>query len=1147
MEKELFFHILGVEETKEEEEIRKAYLEKLKGTNPEDDPEGFKRLRQAYEGALAFAGNEENSSGQAVGPVDLWMEKVERLYRDLMDCQKPGLWEELFSDPVCEGLDTSLEARERLLDFLMENNCLPHKIWVLLDNVFWLLEDYEELSGEFPLNFLRLVRYYVENEDFMPYGFFRYRQAAGEEDRRGNRGEADKDAYIAAYLDVKQQTDRGGTEGLLQKLEDMQVYNVYHPYEDVERMRLLAQSGRAEESRIWMERLCRDYPGDTYIETQAGNLLWKLGEKKAAYEKWKSVLGEGTEHYGAKYGVVRYLVERQEYVSAREMIVDLLEWDPYSEELNRWLQMANEDMIQEMSGEPGAENAGFPVVNTCPEGLQEEEWREKNFRLGWCLFQNGHLEELEKFMAGMPEEWKGSPAYNHLYGRYLHYRERYEEAIPYLEKWLGWIGTAPEDGTGQRRHISQVCRANLSIGGCYAQLGRLGEADGYIRKAIRETNDENAKMEYRQYYASVLLRKEECEKAAEVCNEILREDDGYYPAYIIRQEAYYKLGRAQEVIDDYYRAVEIYAGFCQPYLFAAEVFLDYGQYEDAMGILKQAGENQVEFTAKMRLCEIRLLRGMAKNRGDRREIRKRLDKLQKELEEGAASDLEDKSELEFEQGMLWWEDGKRKEALACIERAIEQNPERPQYRLACGDLCWEMRKYEKALGKYKAAEADYAGSAGFYYRRGLHYGERGNVKSAIRDLEKVMELQDGYQDTCERLADYYYTLYQKEYRRRDYAKALQLISRQMGGKGEEKDKDFFMRRGLMYMEALEPETAIPDFEKAMEYAPEDWKIRNSLGCCYKYMGEYKRAMEYFEQALRRTDRKRESVPYSNMAECCEALGEYGNAIRYYKDAVKACRRKVLWSDDNAYIQAMRDKIEGFMNKIGDLSCYRGDYLRAFWDYSYYGIGANAERLWLALGLDRLCILGYKSKILFAGKEEKAMRQKKLGMLYLCDMAEYAKAAECFRKAASGEKEPMELSEYECCMAIAYYMMGRYEEAKRHGEAAFFHFYRSGQGTVADYLEYKPLMPERLGRIGWMLLCVGRMEDAKTHFRAIDKAGRCKFCTHRECYKGRLFMGYLYESHGKMEQAREEFRAALLLNPNSVQCRRALKRAEKKPG
>ncbi len=52
MEKELIFQILGIPETKDEEDIRRSYGEKLKETNPEDDPEGFKRLRQAYEEAI---------------------------------------------------------------------------------------------------------------------------------------------------------------------------------------------------------------------------------------------------------------------------------------------------------------------------------------------------------------------------------------------------------------------------------------------------------------------------------------------------------------------------------------------------------------------------------------------------------------------------------------------------------------------------------------------------------------------------------------------------------------------------------------------------------------------------------------------------------------------------------------------------------------------------------------------------------------------------------------------------------------------------------------------------------------------------------------------------------------------------------------
>ena len=47
--------ILEISETTDEDELKKAYRAKLVHTNPEDYPEEFKQLRQAYEQALALA------------------------------------------------------------------------------------------------------------------------------------------------------------------------------------------------------------------------------------------------------------------------------------------------------------------------------------------------------------------------------------------------------------------------------------------------------------------------------------------------------------------------------------------------------------------------------------------------------------------------------------------------------------------------------------------------------------------------------------------------------------------------------------------------------------------------------------------------------------------------------------------------------------------------------------------------------------------------------------------------------------------------------------------------------------------------------------------------------------------------------------
>ena len=79
MERQMAFHILGLKETKDESAIQDAYRGLLRQTNPEDDPEGFKRLREAYEAALAWARKPEEQEKGEKTDIDRWIDRTDQV------------------------------------------------------------------------------------------------------------------------------------------------------------------------------------------------------------------------------------------------------------------------------------------------------------------------------------------------------------------------------------------------------------------------------------------------------------------------------------------------------------------------------------------------------------------------------------------------------------------------------------------------------------------------------------------------------------------------------------------------------------------------------------------------------------------------------------------------------------------------------------------------------------------------------------------------------------------------------------------------------------------------------------------------------------------------------------------------------------
>lgn len=1130
MEKQMAYHVLGIEETKEEEVIKNAYRSLLKRTNPEDDPEGFRRLREAYDEALRLARLQEKRKKRKKADksgIERWVDRVDEVYQDLAARCEEESWEEVFSDPLCEGIDTSQQLRDAFLTYLMEHIYLPLKIWKRIDRQFQIVEDQEQLLWKFPKEFVEYMVYYIEHEPFLDFGQFR-----AVEGRK-----ADWDEYIRNYLDIKYQIDQGQTEGQLKRLDDLAAFGVYHPYADVERLRLLSAGGQSwredpkgeqgnvrmsaqlTEAQALADRLLEECGEDANVLLYCGEARWAAGRRKEAYHIWRKILEKNPDHYTAQYAAARYLIGEKEYEEGKELLMDLLSIDGGDPAVLEDMRKTNEVLIARYR------------ESIAGSGGDEEKANEETVQLGWCLFQNEKMDEALELMKDFTPVEKTVYSYENLYGRILYKTGRYAEALPHLERWLEMIHKTPKDEDKENiRRRSREFRACHLLGSCCYELGKVQEAFDYVDMSVEAAELFADKQICTMYKAHLLFEEARYRESIELCDRLLREDEEYFPAILQRQEASYRLKDGQQVVDDYYRAIQLYTEYYKPYLLAAEAFFDNSQFSDAQIVMDRARENHVEFSPGMRLCEIKILRNLAEEQGEREKALKLAKELLSLINENPSlknMDIEDRSEVEYEIALLQWESNNHSRALKHLKEAIAQNPKRTQYRMIRGHIYLEKQEYKKALEEYFAAQDEYEDTPVLHYHMGLCLEGLGMRGLAMDAYENALACQEAYEDANEKLADFYKDRYLSAYDKADFKKAMGYLDDQL----DYLENSYYrVEKGRLYMAAYGLEEAVREFEKALFFDSEDWAAHNNMGCCYKYMGRFEKAIECLEKAARYMGEGTSVLPYSNMADCYEAMGDY---------------RKAIWCYEKD-LEMFPDRRE-FYQEIGLLYQYLGDYDKAVHYFQmdpglddYYD---NMACAYFLQGKEKEAVKTYVTGIRRAGKEAKTNRMCDLAYFYMEILGEHQKAEEYYKKAIAAAVTEDDLHETEWKLAALYFRVGRKKDARFHAGKAMEHFYKAAKGTEGNYLGYLPCRPARLMRFGWIYICLGETQKGLNMFRQMTRCRRCRQCRHPGCFESYQYLGMYYEAIGNRKKAYEYYKKAYEWNTHGIAVSIAWKRIQ----
>ena len=950
----MIWKILEIEKTKDEEEVRRAYRQKLRYVNPEDDEEGFKELRRAYEEAMEYASQPEEGDADGAGEsayaygkkdeIDEWIERVDLIYRDAAKRRDEDLWNTILHDPVCDDLDMELEAAEKLLVYFMSHSYMPQAIWQLVDKRFHYEDNYQQLKEKFPENYLDYVMWQMKRPNFIDFNLF------------DGKTDDHVDDYIGTLYEEKNAFEEGDMEAVGRFIKELKRYDVTHPFTEVEEARYLLRcvqiekeklkSGKGEdpqkEEEQWNADICKalsimeeldfEYSDIPYIERIYAEALLANGEIQKAKAVYESLLENDPDNFSAALGNARCVFLAGNGEDAKEMVEDILEERVQDAECMQFLDEINEKLVQIYESKLFKDEIENPKSEMevskddfSDMEIDETKW-ELCFKLGWCYYQQKEFEKGIKLLdkVEMTDEYD----YINLRCRLYLANEDYEKAYPLTKKWLMLIEESPEDGSKEmQKRKNRLSLAHFSIGICLWEIGfkekeallkkdkkqikrgtgaeisrleeQLDSAAEYIRKAISEEHNTLVRLSYMEQLARFYLAQKKYDDCIQICDEIIEKDRGFYPAYVHRQRANYELKNAKEVVDDYFICKEIYPGYSVPYVLAAEVFMAFEQYDDVESIIKDGEEAGLESDG-LKLFKIKCLHYKDFSQEN---VRKAIDQLERLMEQirtrpmEESSDLIEDSDLNREMAILYWDLDLPQKALEIVDEYLEEHPETPGILQLKVDILAREKRHEEALETCRQLIETEPKNLQYRLKLGNCYERMENTDKALECYRMILMENYNYVPAVRRLM-YMYSYLSNENRDLELCKkGIEYAGRLIELTG---NAEGYVERGNLYIDLYELEKAVEDCKEAIRLDPDAYYAYNNLGCALLKLRRIDEAIEPLEKVIAMEPDK-DHLPYMNLAECYVIKKEYEKAIHAYEEVLRIRPKAVSMRKDIAKI------------------------------------------------------------------------------------------------------------------------------------------------------------------------------------------------------------------------------------------------------
>lgn len=1183
MDVQKIFEILEIRETKDEETIKGAYRSKLVSVNPEDNPEGFKRLREAYEAALKYASVQTDTASEeeANDPVSLYLKRLESVYCSLSRRLDISEWEGLLRDELLDDLDLSENAMWGLFRYLSEHYELPTRIWRLLEQTFQIQQEQQRFKEHLPVNFVDFIIWSCSEEAEISQ--FPFEQLSGSDT-------ADYDEFIhqlgALSKLMSQESEYEDRDAwlkeLLQKIAYLDTLNISHPRLELQKANYAFKEGRKEDALKEADRLLTPETADPRILLGCAAIYKNCERKEDAEQIYRTLLesdaqsGEeqttvrqtGSDVYTAAMALADMLFDRKEYVQAKDYAFMARRFYNTNEVQQLLIDCSN-GIIEQMTG-PHAPEAELSIE----EGLQ----------LADCYMQTGRAAEGVAYFEKHPILTEDTSDCHRAKAILFNSGEKYEDA---LTETLLWRKSLKADSETDDVTLAQ----NYVFEARVHEQFYKAQADKQSKEAVAHKDAAFAAFETASQLIpgdiNILINKllfvrilgeEESSKdyyqqAADLSEEIKTLDEGYFWAYYYAQEAYEKLGNAQKVIDNFYEAKRIYGGIPEIYERAAKVFQHYGQYRDLGHILQQAEDAGVT-SAYLKVTKIEFLREEAKSEEQIREVdtysertiadlEEELQKAEQEEEEPDAKELEQLKRMlaeAYRQRVLLHDDNSKIEEfknLDDIERWAKRSLELADMfanRYFLGYFyMYEKVDYKEAYKHLKVCEQK--GTNHWVFRRiALCHEEWEQWDDAIEYYKKGADLAPEHDDYLWRIGWLYRRKYYRTGQREYYEEALKYLDLQMERFGENV-KDYWKiwwQYSDLHSENREYEKALEDIEKELQT---DNQSRNwgHKGEMLELLGRYDEAEAAYEKGMEVSIEKNKdyAYAYSQMYDRFCLCRSFEEGLAWFEEKQANLQTDEQRTKNLGHIKNLHLFLGNWQKALDALTQIYGDttltdYVCDSWEQEGKRIDdlLDAYQFWLSdEELDQKaraaaalmeCAKGQELK---EDHEAKRKAYSQIAYCYADYLLDDETALLYFQKALEQAKLAGDnTSTISHCSVIEEIMgclwrLGRSEEAvpyrKLYMETAAKDFEECaalGKSVETMFADKKGGRNNRHHLFKLAFYC-GEYEEAEKWLKQMETAPWCWHCTTKECTEEWECKGYLALIHGRKEEAYKCFQQA----------------------